>query len=127
MGNVSCETTGGRISTYLCIVKINDYAFKKSFHLPGIEYGMDSHLRRMHREPKNNSNLDEGVGIQDSRPVAYFTIGKAVRGKDIGVGYITVASIIISLPRRIKRLSKNPAGLTAQYGDGAPMPWGTTI
>ena len=128
VGNVVCETTGGRISTYLCIVKSMIMRLKNLFTFLALSISMipafaqDASVNR-----KKQFNLDEGVGIQGYDPVAYFTLGKAVKGKkDIGVVYHQGVNYYFSTAENKEAFKKNPAAYEPQYGDGAPMPWGTT-
>ena len=118
VGNVICETTGGRISAYLCIVKSMIMRLKNLFTFLALSISMipafaqDASVNR-----KKQFNLDEGVGIQGYDPVAYFTIGKAVKGKkDIGVVYHQGVNYYFSTAENKEAFKKNPAAYEPQYG-----------
>lgn len=65
---------------------------------------------------KKHLNLEEGVAIQGYDPVAYFTQGKAVKGKKDQALAVDGAMYYFSSPENKDAFKKSPATYEPQYG-----------
>jgi YHS domain-containing protein len=65
---------------------------------------------------KKQFNLDDEVGIEGYDPVAYFKLGKAVKGKKDITTYYQGVTYRFSTPEFREEFKKNPSGYEPQYG-----------
>jgi YHS domain-containing protein len=65
---------------------------------------------------KKNFNLDEGVGISGYDPVAYFTEGKAVKGKKELAVYFQGITYWFSSTSNKEEFKKSPSKYEPEYG-----------
>lgn len=66
---------------------------------------------------KKQFNLEDGIAIQGYDPVAYFTAGKAVKGKkEIGTVFFQGVNYRFSSAENKETFKKNPAAYEPQYG-----------
>jgi YHS domain-containing protein len=61
-------------------------------------------------------NLDEGVAIEGYDPVAYFTMGKAVKGSKASSVFYEGATYYFSSAANKEEFKKNPSKYEPQYG-----------